>query len=99
MAQWEQAIAWCEKSLAAAPELLYARVHLAAANAWAGHDKQAREAVAQLQKVHPGFTVQKYAALILATTRHSSPNARASSKVFARRAYRRARRRRIEPSG
>jgi adenylate cyclase len=35
-------------------------VDLAAANAWAGHDKEAKEAVAQLQKVHPGFTVQKW---------------------------------------
>ena len=61
LAQWEQAIEWCEKSVASAPEMLYAWVHLAAANAWAGHDKQAREAVAQLQKIHPGFTVQKYA--------------------------------------
>ncbi len=34
--------------------------HLAAANAWAGHDKEAKEAAAQLQKVFPGFTVQKY---------------------------------------
>jgi len=61
LARWEQAIEWCEKARAGAPEFLYAHVHLAAANAWAGHDKQAREAVAQLQKVYPGYTVQKYA--------------------------------------
>ena len=31
---------------------------LAAANAWAGHMKEAKDAAAQLQKVYPGFTVQ-----------------------------------------
>jgi adenylate cyclase len=63
LAQWEQAIEWCEKARAGAPENLYMLVHLAAANAWTGHDKEAKEAVAQLQKVYPGFTVQKYAGL------------------------------------
>ena len=61
LAQWEQAIEWCEKAVASAPENLFAWVHLAAANAWAGHDKQAREALAQLQKVYPSYTVQSYA--------------------------------------
>ena len=36
---------------------------LAAANAWAGHDKEAKEAAAQLQKVYPGFTVQTWAGM------------------------------------
>ena len=36
---------------------------LAAANAWAGHDKEAKEAAAQLQKVYPGFTVQTCAGM------------------------------------
>jgi len=63
LAQWEQAIEWCEKARAGAPENLYMLVHLAAANAWTGHDKEAKEAVAQLQKAYPGFTVQKYAGL------------------------------------
>ena len=63
LAQWEQAIEWCEKARAGAPENLYTLVHLAAANAWAGHDKEAKEAVAQLQKVYPGFTVQTYAGI------------------------------------
>ena len=42
---------------------MYAWVHLAAANAWAGHDKEAKDAAAQLQKVQPGFTVQTWAGL------------------------------------
>ena len=63
LAQWEQAIEWCEKARAGAPENPFTLVHLAAANAWAGHDKEAKEAVAQLQKVYPGFTVQTYAGI------------------------------------
>ena len=61
LAQWEQAIEWCNKAHAGAPEDIYSLVDLAAANAWAGHDKEAKEAAAQLQKAYPGFTVQKYA--------------------------------------
>ena len=33
---------------------------LAAANAWVGHDKEAKDAAAQLQKVSPGYTVQTW---------------------------------------
>ncbi|HZZ26328.1 MAG TPA: hypothetical protein VFE60_28905 [Roseiarcus sp.] len=63
LAQWEQAIEWCEKARAGAPANVYTRVHLAAANAWAGHDKEAREVAVQLQKAYPGYTVQKYAGM------------------------------------
>jgi adenylate cyclase len=61
LAQWEQAIPWCEKSIAGNPQVFYPYVFLAAANAWAGHDKEAKDAAAQLQKVHPGYTVQTWA--------------------------------------
>src|SRR6202020_3008306 len=61
LAQWGRATDWGAKVVASAPENLFAWVHLAAANAWAGHDKQAREALAQLQKVYPSYTVQSYA--------------------------------------
>jgi adenylate cyclase len=61
LAQWEQAIEWCGKSVAGAPGFWVPVVDLAAANAWAGHDEEAKEAVAQLQKVFPGYTVQTFA--------------------------------------
>ena len=38
-------------------------MYLAAANAWAGHMKEAQDAAAQLQKVYPGFTVQTWAGI------------------------------------
>ena len=42
---------------------LVSAVGLASANAWAGHDKEAKQAAAQLQKVYPGFTVQTWAGI------------------------------------
>jgi adenylate cyclase len=63
LAQWEQAIEWCNKAHAGEPGILYTLVDLAAANAWAGHDKEAKEAAAQLQKAYPGFTVQQWAGM------------------------------------
>jgi adenylate cyclase len=59
--QWEQAIPRCEKSIAGIPQVFFPYVELAAAYAWAGHDKEAKETVAQLQKVQPGYTVQTWA--------------------------------------
>ena len=57
-----QAIEWCEKSIAGAPGFWYPLIDLAAANAWLGHDKEAKEAAARLQKLYPGsgFTVQTF---------------------------------------
>jgi tetratricopeptide (TPR) repeat protein len=63
LAQWEQAIPWCEKSITAQPQVYIPYVYLAAANAWAGRDKEAKDAAAQLQKVSPGFTMQTWAGL------------------------------------
>jgi TolB-like protein len=61
LAHWDQAIEWCEKSVVGLPQIYFPYVFLAAASAWAGHDKEAKEAAAQLQKVYPGFTVQTWA--------------------------------------
>jgi adenylate cyclase len=61
--QWEQAIPRCEKSIAGIPQVFYPYVELAAAYAWAGHDKEAKETVAQLRKLYPDFTVQTWAGI------------------------------------
>jgi adenylate cyclase len=61
LAQWEQAIEWGNKSIAGNPRNVYALVVLAAANAWAGRENEAKEAVAQLQKLYPGITVRAFA--------------------------------------
>jgi tetratricopeptide (TPR) repeat protein len=59
LGRWEQAITWCDKAVAANLPDSGALVDLAAANAWAGRDKEAKDAVARLQKARPGFTLQK----------------------------------------
>jgi TolB-like protein/class 3 adenylate cyclase len=63
LAHWEPAISWCEKSVASNPQAWYPLVVLTAANAWAGRDKEAKEAATQLEKVYPGFTVQTWAGI------------------------------------
>jgi adenylate cyclase len=63
LAQLEKAIEWCGKSIASGNDTMYPYVDLAAANAWAGHDREAKEAVAQLRKLYPDFTVQSWAGI------------------------------------
>ena len=63
LGQWEEAIEWCSKAVAGGGPDVYYLVDLAAANAWAGHDKEAKDAAAQLLKVLPSFTVQGWAAI------------------------------------
>jgi adenylate cyclase len=62
LGQWEKAIEWCNKAIAGYPQQWWAFVDLAAASAWAGRDKEAKEAAAQLEKLHPGFTIETWAA-------------------------------------
>ena len=63
LSHWEQAIPWCDKAAAGDPQFFITYLLLTAANSWAGHDKEAKEAAAQLQKVYPGFTVQGWIAI------------------------------------
>jgi tetratricopeptide (TPR) repeat protein len=58
LAQWEQAIEWCNKSAAANSRYWPAFMGLAAAHVWLGHMKEAQDAAAEAQKVYPGLTVQ-----------------------------------------
>ncbi len=53
LAQWEKAIEQCEKALAAKPDDSGSFADLAAAYAWAGHDKEARETAAKLRARDP----------------------------------------------
>jgi tetratricopeptide (TPR) repeat protein len=60
MAKWEQAAEWCEKSVGTNPEYLPPRFDLAAAYGWLGRSAEAYAAVAEIQNLDPGFTVQRY---------------------------------------
>jgi tetratricopeptide (TPR) repeat protein len=60
LAQWENAIDWCQKSAASNPSLHWPYFELAAANAWLGRVPEATAAVTELRKLRPGFTVHDY---------------------------------------
>ena len=62
LAQWDQAIEWCRKSIATHP-FFQAYIDLSAAYAWTGRDADARAAVADLLKLKPGYTVQQWATI------------------------------------
>ncbi|MGH1569849.1 adenylate/guanylate cyclase domain-containing protein [Methylobacterium sp. P31] len=58
--RWEEAIPWCNKSVAAGPYWL-SYVDLAAGYAWMGKSSEAQAAVSEVLKLMPGYTVQKWA--------------------------------------
>ena len=60
LAHWEQAIEWCNRAITGAPENWFPLVDFAAANAFTGREKEAKQAAVQLQKLYPGFTVQTW---------------------------------------
>jgi adenylate cyclase len=64
LAEWDQAIEWCEKSVVSNPAIPWPYVGLAGAYGWLGRAAEANAAVAELQKRIPGFTVQKFLGLL-----------------------------------
>jgi tetratricopeptide (TPR) repeat protein len=60
LAQDDAAIGWCRKSIAVAP-FWFAYVDIASAYAWKGEPGEARQAVQELLKLMPGYTVHKLA--------------------------------------
>jgi adenylate cyclase len=60
LARYSEAIPWCLKSVAAGP-LWLAYVDLAAGYAWTGQMKEAKNAVFELLKLKPNYTVKAWA--------------------------------------
>ena len=60
LAHWEQAIEWCNKSVASGNQTQWPYADLAAAHGWLGHMKEAKEAAAQVLKYEPAFTIQRW---------------------------------------
>ncbi len=63
LAQWEQAIEWCQKSAATNPAFFWPYFELAAAYGSLGRSADAANAVAELLKRKPDATVQTYRTL------------------------------------
>ena len=57
LGQWEEAIRWCDKSVAHAP-YFFAYLDLAAAHAWLGHKEEARKAIENVLRLMPGYNLQ-----------------------------------------
>ena len=62
LAHWQEAIEWCDKAVAGGNRWSWTIGALAAADAWTGQDKEAKEAIALLNKVDPNVTVQTFQA-------------------------------------
>ncbi len=61
MTQWEEAIEWCQKSIATNAGFWVPYVDLIAANGGLGREAEAKAAIDGLHKLMPGFTVQDWA--------------------------------------
>ena len=60
LAEWEQAIDWCEKSIADSATFWFPYACLVSANGWLGRETDAKTAIAGLLKLKPGFTVKTW---------------------------------------
>lgn len=60
LGHWDETIKWCSRSVEHTPYWA-AYVDLAAANAFLGRKEDAQEAVGQILRLMPGYTVQKWA--------------------------------------
>ena len=64
LAQWEEAIEWCRKSIVTQPtDSIWSYLDIASAYAWTGRDAEAKLAVAEVLKTNPDFTVQTFNAI------------------------------------
>jgi adenylate cyclase len=64
LAQWEQAIEWCRKSIVTQPaDSIWSYLDIASAYAWTGRSAEAKQAVAEVLKTNPDFTVQTFNAI------------------------------------
>jgi adenylate cyclase len=60
LAQWNEVIEWCGKSIASNPSYFAPHIELAAAYGWLGRSEDAHSAVSEIEKLRPGFTVENY---------------------------------------
>jgi adenylate cyclase len=59
--QYDEAITWCEKAVRQGPNSLFARLFLAAAYGRAGRDEKARIEAAEVLRINPKFSLEKFA--------------------------------------
>lgn len=59
--QYEEAIAWCEKAVRREPNSFFARFFMAMAYSLSGRDEEARVEAAEVLRIHPKFSLEKFA--------------------------------------
>jgi TolB-like protein/Tfp pilus assembly protein PilF len=59
--QYEEAIPWCEKAVHMEPDDLLARLMMTAAYSWSGRDEEARAEAAEVLRIDPNFSLERFA--------------------------------------
>jgi adenylate cyclase len=58
--QYDEAIPWCEKAVHQAPDSLMARIMMTAVYSWSGRDEEARAAAAEVLRINPDFSLERF---------------------------------------
>jgi adenylate cyclase len=61
MGQYNEAITWCEKAVRREPNSVFARLFMAAVYSRAGRDEEARIEAAEVLRINPKFSLEKFA--------------------------------------
>jgi len=59
--QYDEAIKWCEKAVGQQPDDIFARIMMTTVYSWSGQDEKARAEAAEVLRINPKFSVEKYA--------------------------------------
>jgi tetratricopeptide (TPR) repeat protein len=59
--QYDEGITWCEKAIRQQPDDLLARIMMTAVYSWSGRDKEARVEAAEVLRINPKFSLEKFA--------------------------------------
>ena len=57
----DEAITWCEKAVHMEPDNLMARIMMTAVYSWSGRDEEARAEAAEVLRIDPDFSLEKFA--------------------------------------
>jgi adenylate cyclase len=59
--QYEEGTIWCEKGIREDPNSLFARIMMTAVYSWSGRDEEARAQAAEVLRINPNFSLEKFA--------------------------------------
>jgi adenylate cyclase len=59
--QYDEAITWCEKAIHMEPDDLLARIMMTAVYSWSERDEEARAEAAEVLRIDPDFSLEKFA--------------------------------------